>query len=101
MVNKLYSFLLKFIIDDNFFIYKFQSKLSPNHASYFKKYVQNHDLFDVHKKSKYSFSLAIQHFQNTVKNLFVKSIIDLKIAVTRSLSYCYVNYSLSNTTQQI
>lgn len=59
LINKLCSFLSKFKIDDNFFIYKFLSNLGPNHASYIKRYEQNHDIFHADGKAKYSLSLTI------------------------------------------
>ena len=49
-------------MDDNFFIYKFQSNLGPNHASYFERYAQDYDSFDADEKAKYSLSSIIQHF---------------------------------------
>lgn len=101
LVNKFYSFSSKFKIDNNFFIYKFQYNLGPNHTSYFKRYAQDYDPFDADKKAKYSLNLAIQYFQNTVKNPSAKSTISLKIAATGLLSYFYANYLSLNTTQQM
>lgn len=62
LVNKLCSFSSEFKVDNNLFIYKFQSNLSSNHASYFERYAQDHDLFDANKKAKYNLSSAMQHF---------------------------------------
>ena len=87
-------------MDDNFFIYKFQSNLDPNHASYFKRYAQDHGPFDADGKAKYSLNSAMQYFQNTIKNPFAKSTIGLEIATTGLLSNFYASYPLSNTIQQ-
>lgn len=46
LVNKLRSFSSEFKMDDNFFIYKFQSNFGPNHASYFERYTQDYDPFN-------------------------------------------------------
>ena len=100
LVNELCSFSLKFKMDNNFFIYKFQSNLGPNHASYFEKYVQDHDLFNTDGKIKYSLSSAMQPFRNTVKNSSAKSTIGLEIAATGLLSHFYASYSPLNITQQ-
>ncbi len=69
LVNELCSFSSEFKMDDNFFIYKFQSDLGPEHASYFERYAQDHDPFDADEKVKYSLSLAMQHFRNMVQLL--------------------------------
>lgn len=63
LVNKLHSFSFEFKMDDNFFIYKFQSNLDTEHANYFERYAQDHDPFDTNGKVKYSLSSAMQHFQ--------------------------------------
>ena len=101
LVNKLCSFLSEFKIDDNFFIYKFKSNLGINHTSYFKRYAQDFNLFNEDRKCKYSLSLAIQHFWNTVKNPSIKSHISLKIVAMVLLSHLYTSYLFSNTTQRI
>ncbi len=59
LVNEFWSLSSEFKMDDNFFIYKFQSNLGPKHASYFEQYAQDHDLFDVDGKVKYSLSSAM------------------------------------------
>ncbi len=87
-------------MDDNFFIYKFQSNLGPEHASYFERYAQNHDLFDADGKIKYSLSSAMQHFRNTVKNLSAKSISGLETATTGLLSHFYASYPPLNSREQ-
>lgn len=98
LVNELCNFLSEFKIDNNFFIYKFQSNLGLDDASYFKRYVQNHDSFDADKKPKYNLSLVMQHFQNIVKNLSSKSFIGLvKIVATRLLLHSYTSYLPLNT----
>ncbi len=56
LVNELCSFSSEFKMDDNFFIYKFQSNLGLEHASYFERYAQDHDPFDADGKVKYSLS---------------------------------------------
>ena len=99
LINNLRSFSSKFKMDDNFFIYKFQSNFNPNYASYFERYAQDYDLFNADRKPKYSLSLAMQHFWNTVKNPFAKSHIGLKIAATGLLSHLYASYPSSNNTQ--
>lgn len=38
-INKLHSFSSEFKMDDNFFIYKFQSNLGSKYLSYFERYV--------------------------------------------------------------
>ena len=100
LVNELRSFLLEFKVDDNFFIYKFQSNLGPDHASYFEKYAQDHDSFDANGKAKYSLSSTMQHFRNTVKNPSAKSTIGLETAATGLLSHSYASYPPLNTTQR-
>ena len=101
MVNKFCSFSSEFKIDDNFFIYKFQSNLGPDHATYFKKYVQDHDFFNADEKAKYSLSLIMQHFWNTIKNPSAKSIIGMEITITGLLSHFYTSYPPLNTTQSM
>ncbi|MCJ1344738.1 hypothetical protein MMC31_002941 [Peltigera leucophlebia] len=78
LVNELRSFSSKFKVDNNLFIYKFQSNLGPDHASYFERYVQDYDPFDADGKAKYSLSSAMQHFRNTVKTPSAKSTIGLE-----------------------
>lgn len=91
---------MKFKIDDNFFIYKFQSNLSFDYASYFERYAQNYDLFNADGKVKYSLSLVMQHFWNTVKNPSAKNNLGLQIAATGLLSHFYASFPLLDTTQQ-
>ena len=100
LVNELRSFSSEFKMDHNFFIYKFQSNLGPDHASYFERYAQDHDPFNADGKPKYSLSSAMQHFRNTVKNPSAKSHIGLEIAATGLLSHSYASYPPSNTTQR-
>ena len=98
VVNKLWSFWSKIKIDNNFFIYNFQSNLGLNHTSHFERYAEDHDPFNTDKKPKYSLSLTIQQFWNTIKNPFAKSSISLEIAAIELLLYLYTSYLLSNTT---
>ena len=97
LVNELHSFSSEFKMDDNFFIYKFQSNLGPEHASYFERYAQDHDPFDADRKVKYSLSSAMQHFRNTVKN---PSIFGPESASTGLLSHFYASYPHSNSREQ-
>ena len=87
-------------MDDNFFIYNFQSNLGPEHASYFEKYAQDYDLFDVDGKFKYSLSSAMQHFRNKVKNPSAKSISGLETAITGLLSHFHASYPPLNFSKQ-
>ncbi len=100
LVNELRSFSSKFKMDNNFFIYKFQSKLGPKHASYFERCSQDHDPFDADRKVKYSLSSAMQHLRNTVKNPSAKSITGLETATTGLLSYSYTSYPPVNSREQ-
>ena len=68
IVNELRSFSSKFKLDKNFLIYRFQSNLGSDHASYFERYAQEHDPFTEDGDTKYTLSSAMQHFRNTVKN---------------------------------
>lgn len=68
IVNELRSFSSKFKLDENFLIYRFQSNLGSDHASYFERYAQEHDPFTEEGDTKYTLSSAMQHFRNTVKN---------------------------------
>lgn len=101
LINKLCSFSSEFKIENNFFIYKFQSNLGPNHVSNFKRYVQDYDSFNANRKAKYSLNLAMQHFQNTVENPFAKSTISLELAATELLSHFYSSYPFLNITQEM
>ena len=49
-------------------VYRFQSNLGSDHASYFERYAQEHDPFTEEGDIKYTLSSAMQHFRNTVKN---------------------------------
>ena len=100
LVNELCSFSSGFKMDDNFFIYNFHSNLGPEHASYFERYAQDHDLFDADGNVKYSLSSTMQHFWNTVKNPSAKSTSGLETATTRLLSHFHASYPPSNTRQQ-
>ncbi len=54
LVNELRSFSSELKINNNLVIYKFQSNLGPENASYFERYSQDHDPFDAYGKVKYS-----------------------------------------------
>lgn len=94
------SISLEFKIDDNFFIYNFQSNLGPNYTSDFERYEQNYASFNIHRKAKYNLSSAIEHYQSTVKNPSAKHIIGMKITRNRLLSHSYTSYPPLNITQQ-
>ncbi len=56
--------------------------------------------FDADGKVKYSLSSAMQHFRNTVKNPFAKSISGLETATTGLLSHSYASYPPLNSREQ-
>lgn len=68
VVNELKNFSTKITLDENFLIFLFQSNLGLEHSSYFETYAQEHDPFNENGESKFSLSLAMHHFQNTVRN---------------------------------
>ncbi len=67
LINKFRSFCAKFKLDDNFYVYRFQSNLGPDYANYFECYTHDHNPFDGECNIKYTLSLAIQHFKNKIK----------------------------------
>ena len=68
VVNELRNFSTKIKLDENFLIFFFQTNLGSDHASYFETYAQEHEPFNDSGEAKYTLSLAMHHFQNTVRN---------------------------------
>lgn len=52
----------------NWLTYWFYKKLGNKHFGYFERYSQGHNPFDNKKNTKQTFSSAMQHFWNTLRN---------------------------------
>lgn len=92
IVNEIQSFSTKMKLDKNWLFYQFHTNLGSEHSRYFKRYSQEHDLFDENGNTKHTLSSAMQHFQNTIRNpsSHEKSVI-LMVAILPNAAYMNPN----------
>ena len=79
MLNKLKTFFLKFVLFENYLIYRFHVNSDSKHDNYFERYTQIYDVLNENDFPLHIPNEAMQHFQNTIINS--KSAIAEKIVI--------------------
>ena len=68
MLNKVKKKTFKFVLFENYLIYRFHVDLNSKHDNYFERYTQIHNVFNENDFSLHILNEAMQHFQNTIIN---------------------------------
>ena len=68
MLNKFKTFFFKFVLFEDYLIYRFHVNLNLKHDNYFEQNAQIHDVFNENDFSLHILSKTMQHIQNTIIN---------------------------------